>query len=1693
MATRYRPVTHKNLARGIDAQSTFNNIEPGFSSELLNMDCSDRGALSKRKGYEGFHGDIPLRLDSIDNNGNGTATFNMDQEVNLLLTPSTPIVIYGDMLFSGTGTLSSSGTALTGVGTAFTTQLAVGSVIYSGGESRIITAVTDDTNAVLDEPFYGDLSGNIFNYRTLQQIYFPQFINESKINIPADAGVINVDFGHNSNEILSPISIARSDSASELDNTTIYPEEIIYDTNGLDCDIVFDSTELADDIQMYITSEDTDLSATLDTYEADITDTVLGDRSVTIAAGVHNLANLNLVPLLAYRDPADSSKYIRLDVDNFVIEDDGDIRIEYNNQAPMQDGGTTYLKLRIFDMPGSFAQESSFTAGVDKMIKFPDVDTQFNFTAFFLREPGATEQYQVYPDEISYSEGTQELCFTFTIPDSGTLKAVYMPGLVKSNRITVDLTDYPNMLTDDLPQTVMWGIPNQDVVYRASVTAGGELVGLDEYASASKRHLIAMGSGLLYKETTGELSLPTANVTIRRRIQTGRVVGPFFSTDVSQTRKMGADNIVDGELPILSITNNKDETADVVLNPINKVGTLANLVAGVDLLQVRKAGAQEYNGEFSMVSVDDLTNTITISVPGLPTWIQDDVDTGALGGVFTDIIDMSTLDFNGNPSVVMEYLEGDIINSTLFSESSPIVADLSGAGTFDLVLKNIKEVASLPSGAQLSVDRTTNIIPLDTIDNIVRGDMMSISGYNRKVRVLELDIDNSAVTIDESLLISDNPISRTTISIPGRWVAVESPQYNERRFIYFDSDSSVNQSRVRSARINDSVFMSNYKDPVMKYDGEHIYRAGVPAWQLQAHSWVDSTETGIVVPKLSYIDAIDDGSNCKIYFSELPDLAGVSTLYAAEVSKSYDIISVNETERYLTISGTAVATDSLSTRGQLSIPQEVAYYFKVQAVDANNNVVASAVTDYEESVIQLTKDGAVNHRITGMARFDIYDYDRLDVFMYRTKVGVDALPPFFQARREPINYRYVEGEDVMIINDTTDDESLASIPDDQVSIALKGAELPLSSEEPPRCKYLASIGGSLVLGNIKSYDTLDLDLLSNGGITQLNTMDNAQLTIGDGTSQVTVDCVPFMERSGGDYINLNATGMSEITNVEYPDSTTVRLTLSGSIGSSLLGEYVQLGSWFVSSAATGVYEETGRARSDSLGGLIGWWQVNAHTVAANDTIDLFWVHDRTAADNWAFGASEAPLYMGHSAGNLPVVQVPYSISSASGRTVTSNVFDDRKNQFLFTNAINRGLKDIRTALVQYMTRQDSPWLLPKAGATEGAGKLVMRALKDGAQLTGVMVPDSSSDLQIFWNQRRARSGDVGSGYERVFPSRLAVSVANYPEMFDNPFAQSALYGDSIIDINANDGQEITGLATFFATSTTSGANTEETVIVLKNKSVYAVNLATKQYQKLDSGNQGCTIPGSIQATKDGIMFANTSGIYMVTKGLEVIYVGSWLEDDWGADFNLDAAAERAIAITDGLDRKYKLSLPDIGLTRNDRVAVFNFISAAQLGGGWTYYDNFPASDWAQTNEGVYFSSYHGRVFRRRDAGNETDYRDDNQSIASRIVYAPQSFDSSGNRVVLDRIVSHIEGASSDVRPSVSVDLENEWADLDVIKTDGSRVGDTVASSLPSRHALYFQVQYEHDVIDEGFTLGGIDFMVSSLGETGVKQAKDTEG
>lgn len=71
---------------------------------------------------------------------------------------------------AGTGTISSTGTAVTGSGTDFTNELEIGDIIKAGGHSRVVTAIASGTSLTVAEAWPNNISGQSFTIVTFTNI-----------------------------------------------------------------------------------------------------------------------------------------------------------------------------------------------------------------------------------------------------------------------------------------------------------------------------------------------------------------------------------------------------------------------------------------------------------------------------------------------------------------------------------------------------------------------------------------------------------------------------------------------------------------------------------------------------------------------------------------------------------------------------------------------------------------------------------------------------------------------------------------------------------------------------------------------------------------------------------------------------------------------------------------------------------------------------------------------------------------------------------------------------------------------------------------------------------------------------------------------------------------------------------------------------------------------------------------------------------------------------------------------------------------------------------------------------------------------------------------------------------------------------------------------------------------------------------
>jgi hypothetical protein len=459
---------------------------------------------------------------------------------------------------------------------------------------------------------------------------------------------------------------------------------------------------------------------------------------------------------------------------------------------------------------------------------------------------------------------------------------------------------------------------------------------------------------------------------------------------------------------------------------------------------------------------------------------------------------------------------------------------------------------------------------------------------------------------------------------------------------------------------------------------------------------------------------------------------------------------------------------------------------------------------------------------------------------------------------------------------------------------------------------------------------------------------------------------------------------------------------------------------------------------------------------------------------------------------------------------TFNQFDAMRRMSMAINATMRMVDTSLTGMSSF-----TPWLVARGGNdVTQAGRLIVRQPRADADTLEVVPTFSGYDL--FVNSVKRASGNEISASARLYPSRVLVSYENFPEIFDSPTATLDSDSDSAIDINSADGQEITGIIPFFGEAAFGAAQQSAILVVFKTNSIYLVDINQKKaganaVQRIETEGLGCTAPYSIAVTKDGIIFANESGIYALRRNQAIQYIGRFMERNWTDRVSLDHL-EVAQGHHYGIGRSYKLSVPlvesldsDTGYIEPSEVYLYNHTEeGGQQPGSWARYDNHPSIGWANLAEDAFFASTQGRVFILRNTGSETDFRDDNQVINLQLQTRPNDFGDGGIRKVVDRLIIHYRtGAdSSETTVGYAVDMEQEYTatTTPVLRRATSLTGVedtvirdviTIAHSVSRRRCVYFSIQIANAEMDRDIEIAGIDYRVGGLRDRGILEAQTT--
>jgi hypothetical protein len=746
-----------------------------------------------------------------------------------------------------------------------------------------------------------------------------------------------------------------------------------------------------------------------------------------------------------------------------------------------------------------------------------------------------------------------------------------------------------------------------------------------------------------------------------------------------------------------------------------------------------------------------------------------------------------------------------------------------------------------------------------------------------------------------------------------------------------------------------------------------------------------------------------------------------------------------------------VATfDAPGEDGNLKKANIYRYYIRYNAIDSNDNIISSAMLGSDDMYAEVFDNSDVDIKALAMPAFNELDYSRIDFELYRTVAN--SVAPFYRVYTSALEYGANTG--YINITDNITDFSLTTDDTDVISSTLLGGELGTRLERPPVGKVVTSADNRLVLGNITSPHFVDITFRKKDGVAALDYSDfrGMDLTISTpGQADLSFDFQPVSGTVS--QIGTDGTVTHDFAD-PIPTDCWVYLT-SINPGEN---KNLEIAGWF----KTVAQNKLPITLDTALTGLTG--------------IKIYFAYD---TDIFDFIPAQIPILLEVSDGNI------------------------NQRNFYKLPAETQVSTKISMAVNAVMAQASAPnaWLLAQGGQSYPNGQFRLRqvANPDGQITVTVTTPAQSAftplAFNVYVNNLRlidAETGDSGVSERRRFPSRLAVSYRNFSEIFDDCYRTDDTIS-TIIDVNPADGQEITAAVPFFGASAFGAAQLSQALVVFKTNSVYLVDIASNNVQKLQTQGQGCTAPKSVAVTKNGIFFANESGVYRLGTDMKVMWMGKALDGIWRNELektNINLLAGHNYA----QERRYKLSYPIRGDVANSRVAVYDS-AREELGqvGSWTAYDNHPALGWCNQTADSFFASTLGRVYKVRNRGEASDYRDDDQGIPLSFTFGATNFGMPDERKITESVTVQFQneyGTVSNVKVLTEQSLSDIFNDSGSVTIPAGDTDATIRFSLPQRKGTHVRTRIVKDAtVDEGFQISSLTYGVRTTGSDGVPQSR----
>jgi len=1218
--------------------------------------------------------------------------------------------------------------------------------------------------------------------------------------------------------------------------------------------------------------------------------------------------------------------------------------------------------------------------------------------------------------------------------------------IATASTVSADLTN---------TNTFLWvyGINNIPSYPAVEGTRLGWVNHIDGYKTPEQLRLIAGMHGHLFysADSVDSASIPSWSVNNTWTVFSEVDLCPSFrnSTETAGDNYYLNSLSLGGFARVESIEWVSGNTQRVTIRGTTTLGAGTPIDSTYSTLKVQKAGYTKNEGTFNVSAVNLAAGVLTIDItnPNVDSADWNESDSSAQAGSFTRLIPTTS-------SSPYSYEAGDKLQGGDIPEdvNLEMVGDLGSP--VNVIVDNVTEAFTLSASSKAYTLSENDVLTVLFTQNIVVGDTVSVGSSGRLFKVTAMDTGRNEVTLDSDVeVLSDTD----SVTVVGRWLPIPSPENYTKPF---STSSESAQEIIRSVVASDCMFLTSGEDAIIKYDGVQQYKAGLPDWQPHAFISVEPDSSGIFIPiSTKSVTVTGTSGNSYVTFGTAADaysfaVGDIVTLAGNSGTFTITDLQVISSTYYAYFNTTLNA--NVSSGAMTEATQAVyRYYYRLNAIDNQGNIVASAVAHSEDLTVELTESSFVHHRILQPPVDNSYDYAKWTVDVYRTKTNGTT---FYQVTKIPL-----EADASVVYIDFTDnqaDDVIGSL--DPVSSALKGEELGVSWKSPQIAKYHTALGNSLIQANITTKATAnivyDSSVISSGFL-------DLSLTLGTSPSDLQVKSEDV------------STPIS-ISNITYAAGTLTITSAAHGIADQDFTSVIYL-----------VYLGKNTATTAPDMRYAGWYRVTAR----NSTTEIEVECPFTPASGAFSAANDVDTLVVGEDRVLPVI---------------GNISTTDYDKFVQTKDMTGGLLSYQAMFARSAARALN-WASASGYFPEFEG-LVAKAGNLYSPAEIIIETESEIAIAVGSNSASINGGSysISSGTTQVkrFPSRVLISYPNYPDIMDNPYTSVEQLSDSVVDVNAEDGQEITGVIPLFGESAFGAAQTSSQLIVFKERSAYLLDINAKRagaaniVARIDTHGIGCTYPFTICNTKRGVSFVCDEGIYKINRNLLCEKTGE------AYDRAFDSIDKTGLLTShnDTYGQKYITSVLD----EDGTAMVYHYEQEGEeiKFGAWTTYNNMFATGWARHNGISYFGTNQGRVmqFLYADEIGKYAYSDDTEPISCSVTFRAQSFGDAARRKMLTgvNIGFRNETAQSSTTVSSATELTDAFSELDQLTLKGQNRDSNLYDRYTSVVAIisfkvdkqkfnFIQVKIENDGLHEPLEITQVAYRVAGLSRMGIEAASQT--